>query len=322
MDTDKWNKKELVPIAALLLFIALVLILCAVSAGREADAQQSVSALREETQTGTQSTSAAPQEETQTGMQSAAPVSEREIGSGPAASDKAVQSGTEAAAEKTEAEMLAEMMDYWSKGNVEAVEDLSGLSRYRAMSAALGDPSHFFYYGERNEEGKPEGCGIAVYGEDQYYYGEWENGVRSGEGSWLKMYDYSDSDTGSDRTLISHSYTGSWQNDLPNGEGHEQYGLDIAQAEEGSRYLQNVMGNFRDGLYDGRMYLMTEDAGGNVQEWYGNASQGVFETFDGRDQEGRVPICQDAKDADSHLWIRPLDNLNLGIAELRAAHGE
>ena len=39
MDGHKLNKKELVPIAALLVFIAVVLILCAVSAGRDADAR-------------------------------------------------------------------------------------------------------------------------------------------------------------------------------------------------------------------------------------------------------------------------------------------
>ena len=45
--------------------------------------------------------------------------------------------------EKTNLEMLAEMMDYWSKGNVEAVEDLSRLSHYKAMSASLEGPSYF-----------------------------------------------------------------------------------------------------------------------------------------------------------------------------------
>ena len=36
MDGHKLNKKELVPIIALLVFIAVILILCAVSAGRDA----------------------------------------------------------------------------------------------------------------------------------------------------------------------------------------------------------------------------------------------------------------------------------------------
>ena len=82
---------------------------------------------------------------------------------------------------KTNTQMLAEMMDYWQKDNVEAVEDLSGLAHYRAMSASLKSSAYFYYYGDRNEQGRPEGTGIAVYGEDQYYYGEWKDGLRSGK---------------------------------------------------------------------------------------------------------------------------------------------
>ena len=360
MDGHKLNKKELVPIIALLVFIAVVLILCAVSAGRDADARENTAAWQEEAASqeesaqeetgpegnGTEGTAAeeteAKEDSTQEGnaavmevkktieleedpaetgtqaeAESVAPVLESEPESAAVSANGVSQNDAKPVVKKTNLEMLAEMMDYWSKGNVEAVEDLSRLSHYKAMSASLEGPSYFYYYGDRNADGKPEGTGIAVYGENQYYYGQWVNGVRQGEGTWLKMYDYSDRDTKADRARISHSYTGSWQNDLPNGEGHEQYVIDPEKAEAGSRYLQNAMGNFTNGLYDGKMYLMTQDASGNVQEWYGNAAEGVFETFEGRDSEGRVPICQDAKNPDSHLWIRPLDNMNLGITEVR-----
>ena len=46
MDGHKLNKKELVPIIALLVFIAVILILCAVSAGR--DAGETASVMQEE----------------------------------------------------------------------------------------------------------------------------------------------------------------------------------------------------------------------------------------------------------------------------------
>ena len=118
------------------------------------------------------------------------------------------------------------MMDYWSGNNVEAVEDLSGLAHYRAMSASLKSSAYFYYYGDRNEEGRPEGTGIAVYGEDQYYYGEWKDGFRSGQGMWIKMY-YGDGKAADvDPAFVSHSYEGAWLNNLPNGEGHERYDLD------------------------------------------------------------------------------------------------
>ena len=361
MDGHKLNKKELVPIIALLVFIAVVLILCAISAGRGAGNGEDAAAVQEESESS--ETSAASGETASNTEESGAMSSggeteiAREEGTltevketialdGEVQAESAAEKDTaaekdaakqeETSAQKTEqsvsgngvsqntvvvkktnVEMLAEMMDYWSKGNVEAVEDLSGLSHYRAMSASLQGPSYFYYYGDRNEAGKPDGTGIAVYGEDQYYYGQWADGARSGEGTWLKMYYYSASDTESDRALISHSYNGSWQNNLPNGEGHEQYGIDTDLAPVGSRYWQNVIGSFQNGLYNGEMYIVTEDAGGNLQEWYGNATQGVFETFEGRDQEGRVPICQGAQNPDSHLWIQPLDNMDLGLTEIR-----
>ena len=355
MDGHKLNKKELVPIIALLVFIAVVLILCAISAGRGAGNGEDAAAVQEESESSETSaasgetasnteesgamssggeTETAREEETLTevketialdGEVQAESAAEKDAAkqeetstqkTGQSVSSNGVSQNT-VVVKKTNVEMLAEMMDYWSKGNVEAVEDLSGLSHYRAMSASLQGPSYFYYYGDRNEAGKPDGTGIAVYGEDQYYYGQWADGARSGEGTWLKMYYYSASDTESDRALISHSYNGSWQNNLPNGEGHEQYGIDTDLAPVGSRYWQNVIGSFQNGLYNGEMYIVTEDAGGNLQEWYGNASQGVFETFEGRDQEGRVPICQGAQNPDSHLWIQPLDNMDLGLTEIR-----
>jgi len=179
-----------------------------------------------------------------------------------------------------------------------------------------------------------------VYGSDQYYYGDWKNGMREGEGMWIRMY-YENSFTvpgvntvlntmhvrdsrkaigfsvEPDPVLISHRYRGSWAQDLPNGEGHEQYILDIEKAEPSSYYFQNVMGNFENGLYDGAMYLITVSDDGNVKEWNGKANQGVFESFEARDERGRVPIWQDKQNAESHMWIDPLNNIDLGLIELR-----
>lgn len=386
MEKDRL-KKELIPIAALLIFIAAVLILCAVSAVRKKKETQAADlAVVEESiptepaeepkadGTGQEAerVSLEVQETIEvTGEMPADSVSENKITAGedetpksgngetvPAADAKGVGvSGNDSPkspagvsanglsgeiVKKTNVEMLAEMMDYWARENVEAVQDLSGLAHYRKMSASLDKPGYFYYYGERDVQNRPDGVGIAVYGGDQYYYGSWKAGMREGEGMWLRMY-YEDSSVPDgvntllnpmpartsvsgqegvskpDPALICHSYRGNWSANLPNGEGHEQFEIAEEKIAEGNRYFQNIMGNFRDGLYDGRMYIMTLDWAGNVQEWNGKASAGTFETLKGRDQEGRVPICQNVPDADGHLWIRPLENRNLGIAELRGA---
>ena len=78
-----------------------------------------------------------------------------------------------------------------------------------------------------------------------------------------------------------------------------------------------MIGNFKDGLYHGNMYINTLNADGNVQEWRGEAKEGVFKTFEGRDLEGRVPICQDVQNSDSHMWIYPLENKDQGLKEVR-----
>lgn len=41
-----------------------------------------------------------------------------------------------------------------------------------------------------------------------------------------------------------------------------------------------MIGNFKDGLYHGNMYINTLNADGNVQEWRGEAKEDVFKTFE------------------------------------------
>lgn len=339
---DNKRIRELVPIAALLLFIIAVLVLCVVSArGKRAEQETSAETAAESTETLTEETqepsSDAAGESTQA-VPDKEPVEVQETieleaeepletssaetpgtvsGSGSPVTPQVSGNAAVTVVKKTNAQMLAEMMDYWSKGNVEAVEDLSGLAHYRAMSASLKSASYFYYYGDRNGEGRPEGTGIAVYGEDQYYYGDWKDGFRSGQGMWVKMYFGDGKNAETDPVFISHSYDGAWLDNLPNGEGHERYDLDVGKAEPGSRYFQNVIGKFKDGLYDGEMYINTLNSDKNVQEWKGKAKDGVFETFEGRDLEGRVPVCQDVQNPDSHMWIQPLENKDQGIEEVR-----
>lgn len=344
--------KELVPIAALLLFIIVVLIMCVVSARRKkepAGTEPDTAVVQElesesessgETAESMEASEGEPgeafgqedpveiqetieleaEEPAETESAPDAAKSAPPSVSGSNVSGAAQVSGNTAAVmvKKTNTQMLSEMMEYWEKGNVEAVEDLSGLAHYRNMSASLISSAYFYYFGDRNAQGLPEGTGIAVYGEDQYYYGEWKDGLRSGKGMWLKMYYQDKASSAADPVFIAHSYEGAWLDNLPNGEGHEHYDLDIGRAAPQSRYFQNVIGTFRDGLYHGNMYINTLNADGNVQEWKGEAKDGVFKTFEGRDKEGRVPICQDIQNPDSHMWIFPLENKDQGLKEVRA----
>ena len=106
-------------------------------------------------------------------------------------------SGAESA-NKTNEEMLLEMSGYWEQDNMDAVEDLAMLPWYMRMSSDISDANSFYYYGERSSAGQPDGTGIACYADNAYYYGEWSNGKREGNGKWVRFYVYYDDDTTSD----------------------------------------------------------------------------------------------------------------------------
>ena len=64
---------------------------------------------------------------------------------------------------------LQEMMAYWEDNNQQALDDLAKLDRYIAMSWQLKGTTDFYYCGDVNGNGQPEGKGIAVYADNQYY---------------------------------------------------------------------------------------------------------------------------------------------------------
>lgn len=208
---------------------------------------------------------------------------------------------------------LAEMMSYWEAGNQEALDDLAKLERFRAMSWQLRESKEFFYYGERNAEGKPEGMGIAVYADDQYYYGEWKNGVRSGEGSFMHYHIH----TGVNKTDLYtyHQYTGSWANDLPDGEGSEHYEYDMSLLKENVGYNTNLIGSYSKGLINGEFYITNIYSDGNMKEWYAEAKNGswVYQS-DTKDNMGRRPVQVEDRNPDNYIWMYPKDNQGIGVS--------
>lgn len=184
------------------------------------------------------------------------------------------------------------------------------------MSSDISDANSFYYYGERSSAGQPDGTGIACYADNAYYYGEWSNGKREGNGKWVRFYVYYDDDTTSDRAYREHMYAGEWKNDLPDGEGQEHYELDMSKAAKKERYIQNVIGTFRSGFYSGEMYLTTLNWDGNQEEWNGFADAGIWSPYGAGSNRKEVPVCQDVDDDNNYLWLSVRDNKNRGIYEL------
>ncbi len=197
-------------------------------------------------------------------------------------------------------QQLTEMRGYWAEGNMNAVRDLAHLERFEVMSYSLSGTTDFYYYGDTNSEGLPNGMGIALYADDQYYYGQWVNGKRSGEGCWIAFYPgYSQ------YVVTEHMYTGQWSQDLPTGQGQEHYDYNADDMNEEDVYIQNVIGGFSGGNYNGDMYVITVDVEGNTTEWTGICENGDWQQvlYSKEDASGKIPVLSERENTDHHLYM-------------------
>ncbi len=205
---------------------------------------------------------------------------------------------------------LKELYTYWSDDNTAAVRDLAHLERFEAMSYQLSGTNDFYYYGDTNSDGKPNGTGVAVYGDDQYYFGQWSDGSRSGNGTWISFYPKY-----SQYVVTEHMYSGQWNNDLPNGQGQEHYDYAYDLMNEADYYLQNAIGEFVNGLYNGEMYIITVNKDEKTIEWTGTCKEGSWEQvlYSTVDKNGRAPYLSQREDSDRHLYMTMEGAVNNGV---------
>lgn len=214
---------------------------------------------------------------------------------------------------------MSEMKGYWEAGNMAAVEDLAYLPRYRAASEQLAGTKKYYYFGDTDGNSRPHGKGLAMYTDNQYYYGEWKDGVRCGGGMWIHFFVYDKNAKAKDSIFLQHSYTGTWSNDLPNGEGSEHYDFIDENLEENVGYNRNFIGNFKNGLYDGEIYITNYYKDGNVKEWTGTAVGGVWQTMGQKDQMGQYPVIVETKNSENYQWMKATENKNQGVKDLISA---
>ena len=212
--------------------------------------------------------------------------------------------------------ILSEMLPYFADNNLEAVWDLAHLKRYVKLSAGLKGTDSYYYMGDVDENGVPNGRGLAIYEDNTYYYGSWAHGVRSGDGRWYRFYIDEIGKQTTKKVYQAHSYSGEWSNDLPNGEGAEHYDVDYSQLAVRERVIANVIGNFSNGLYDGEMYANTIDYTGGVEEWNAVAKQGVFELWRDMSAIGECAVWQNRDNPDLCIDIDKSENKNQGMREL------
>lgn len=219
-----------------------------------------------------------------------------------------------------EMEQLEELYYYWNDYQLEAVDDLIRLPRVRtAFTNELTGTNSFYYYGSLNANGLPEGSGVAVYENNAYYCGEWKNGKRHGNGMWLQIYPDKTATLNGIAGVTEHSYNGQWQNDYPNGEGQEHISYDY-EVMEGDEVITNVIGNFKDGYYDGELYIMTVDEEEST-DWEAVAQKGAFVYYHKRyNASGKLPVWERMKPVegeDEFFWLDESENSNWGIFGLK-----
>ena len=207
---------------------------------------------------------------------------------------------------------LKEMMSYWEQGNQKALDDLANLDRFRAMSYQLKGTNKFYYAGETNADGKPNGTGIAVYADNRYYYGAWKNGVREGEGRWMHYHIQASANLKD--VYLFHQYSGSFKNDLPDGSGSEHYDFVTERLQKDTRYYSNFIGTYKQGLLDGSFYITTIDQNNNFEEWNATAKMGSFVYLSKeKDKQGCRPALVDTEDEQNFIWLSDKENQNWGV---------
>lgn len=215
---------------------------------------------------------------------------------------------------------LKELYGYWDQGKEEAVADLIRLERIRSFTTELSGTNDFYYYGQLDEQDRPNGKGLAIYANDTYYFGTFKSGLREGKGTWLQIFPISPGTVGKYKNVTEHFYTGEFSNDLPNGTGQENYGY--ADEIAGEDNLYNVIGSFKNGYYNGDVLIYTIDSDRRLYEWYAVAKEGQFNLCEQKvSTTGKHPVWTKGSDNnhdtddsdDGYLWMKDSDNKGWGI---------
>lgn len=209
-------------------------------------------------------------------------------------------------------ENLKEMEGYFTQNNLQALSDLAHLDRFMAMSYALRGSNEFYYYGDVNSDGQPDGRGIAVYADNQYYCGGWSNGLRQGDGVWVHYHIHLSKNLTDPITF--HQFTGHFANDVPNGEGQDHYEYDSNLLVGTDRYITNYITTYKNGLIDGYVYCTTTSKSGSYDDFEGTAENGsLVYVSESRDAKKAGPVMTNRENPDDYYWMTPKQNKNIGV---------
>lgn len=136
--------------------------------------------------------------------------------------------------------LLVTVFDYMSVEDYDSMLEIYGSYEANAVSfLAEQEKKNYIYIPD--DDGSHTGTGVGIYLFDNkfndvnyyFYYGDFVNGIRDGNGSVFKKIDYT----------YKYIFTGKWQNDAPNGAGYVYFDTDYDSI--------TINGELVDGLWNG-----------------------------------------------------------------------
>ena len=172
---------------------------------------------------------------------------------------------------------LSEMEDALAAKDYDAALSLVRSEEYGAL-APLIKANAPCYSDSRDGSGEQNGVGVIAYSNNVFYYGSRENGMRSGQGTAFQAKKQNVATV--DYTGEYSVYVGSWANDLPNGQGTEFTNVSLEKIGQNIGLFTMNSGEFKDGLFNGRIEVEVTNWDGSIQRYYGTARNGIWELLD------------------------------------------
>lgn len=152
--------------------------------------------------------------------------------------------------------LMEDVIAYMSAGRYDDMRELDDSQNASTVYQLMSGNSYIYAQDGFAEDytGMAAGLYSLDMGGYYFYYGEYENGQRSGQGVYYLLRDVD-----MNRYEL---YEGEWANDKPNGQGKLS---DVGDVSEGEVLTSVEEGNFTDGYEDGEFTIvLTSDAGYSV----------------------------------------------------------
>lgn len=143
--------------------------------------------------------------------------------------------------------VMSQAMDLLASKDYDGMYDLDGTDDADTVAGTVED--YMIYTPEGDIDNNYTGTAVGMYifeyagyyGGYAFYYGEYENGIRTGTGTYFMRESYNGA---------YDVFEGQWADDMPNGEGTY---TSIATEYEDGTMDKVITGNYTDGYQDGTM---------------------------------------------------------------------